>query len=117
MAEAIPHERGEKTVTHHLRPTVLIGLIHSQSRRKFGQIFGADRATLRFVWRSLCASDDGSKFRDLHPTLRGKGPEQLQTSIPIIVHEDAAPYGKKRSVNVLQWDPLLVRGSDIESRF
>ena len=34
-----------------------------------------------------------------------------------IVHEDAAPYGKEQSVNVLQWGPLLTRGSDMESRF
>ena len=34
-----------------------------------------------------------------------------------MIHEDAAPYGKKRSVNVLQWGPLMVKGSDIESRF
>ena len=35
-----------------------------------------------------------------------------------MVHEDAAPYAKKgRSVNALQWGPLLVSASDLESRF
>ena len=113
----IPHEKGEKTITHHLRPTDLIRLIHRQNRSKFGQIFGAIQSSIRDFWASLFASDDGREFKNLHPTLRNKDPEQLQTSIPIVAHEDAAPYGKKRSVNVLQWGPLIVRSNDIESRF
>ena len=68
-------------------------------------------------WRGLFDSLDGREFKDLHPSLQGKTPEQLNTTIPIVVHEDSAPYGKKRSVNVLQWGPLIVRGTDIESRF
>ena len=94
LVRAIPHGRGEKTITHHLRPTDLVRLIQSQKRRKLGQIFGANRETLKWFWESLLASDDGREFKNLHPTLRAKDPEQLQTSIPIIVHEDAAPYGK-----------------------
>ena len=65
----------------------------------------------------MFSTEDGQRFKNLHPTLRLQQPEQLHASIPIVVHEDAAPYGKKRSVNVLQWGPLLVRGSDIELRF
>ena len=107
LVQAVPHERGEKTITHHLRPTDLIRLVHSHNRRNFGQIFGADRATIKEFWGALFASDDGRKFQGLHPTSWAKDPEQLQTSIPIIVHEDAPPYGKKRSVNVLQWGCLL----------
>ena len=94
----------------------MVRLIHSQNRAKFGQIFGADQATLKRFWETLFTSDEGREFKNLHPTLRLKQPEQLHTSIPIVVHEDAAPYGKKRSVLVLQWGPLLVRGSDLESR-
>ena len=117
LVREVPHETGSCTITHLIRPTDLIRLIHSYNRPKFGQIFGADPAALKRFWESLFASEDGREFKDLHPTLRAKDPEQLQTSIPIVVHEDAAPYGKKRSVNVLQWGPLLVKGSDIESRF
>ena len=105
MIQNIPHTLGEDTVTHHLRPTDLIRLIHTHNRAKFGQIFTADPVALKKCWRSLFASEDGREFQQLHPGLRNKSPEDLQTSIPIVIHEDAAPYGKKRSVNVLQWGP------------
>ena len=107
----------EDTLNHTLPPTDLIRLIHSQNRARFGQIFGADPPRLEQFWRSLFDSEDGREFKRLHPGLRDEDPEHLQTSIPLVIHEDAAPYGKKRSVNVLQWGPLLVNGSDIESRF
>ena len=117
MIREVPHQKGERTITHLLRPTDLFRLIHSRNRHKFGQIFGASRTALKSFWTSLFASEDGREFKALHPSLRAKDPEQLQTSIPIVVHEDAAPYGKKRSVNVVQWGPLIVKSSDIESRF
>ena len=73
--------------------------------------------SLGWFWESLFSTEDGQEFKNCHPTLRLQQPEQLQASIPIVAHEDAAPYGKKRSVDVLQWGPLLARGSDMESRF
>ena len=117
MIREVPHRKGERTITHLLRPTDLIRLIHGRNRRKFSQIFGAGRTALKSFWTSLFASEDGREFKALPPSLRAKDPEELQPSIPIVVHEDAAPYGKKRSVNVVQWGPLLIKGSDIESRF
>ena len=117
MVQAVPHAKGENTVTHTLPPTELIRLIHTHNRAKFGQVFSADPVALRKFWRSLFASEDGREFQQLHPGLRNKSPEDLQTSIPIVIHEDAAPYGKKRSVHVFQWPPLLINGSDIESRY
>ena len=117
MVEALPHIRGEATVTHHLRPSELLRLLHSHNRRKFGHIFGTDRAALKSFWEGLFGSPDGQYFKRLHPTLRDKSPKELDTSIPFVAHEDAAPFSKKLSVNLLQWGPLLVRGSDIESRF
>ena len=94
LVREVPHTKGEDTITHLIRPTELIRLIHSHNRRKFGQTFNADQAALKQFWTSLFASEDGREFKNLHPSLRDKSPEQLCTSIPIVVHEDAAPYGK-----------------------
>ena len=104
-------------ITHHLPPTNVIRLIHSYNRRKFAHIFGANKTKLKSFWSGLFRTNEGKHFKALHPILKDKGLEELQTYIPIIVHEDAAPYGKKRSVNVVQWGPLEVHGSDMESRF
>ena len=117
MVLEVPHERGEYHITHHLPPSNVIKMIFSYNRKKFGTIFGADKVKLKRFWSDLFSSDEGKEFQRLHPNLTGRTPEELETSIPFIVHEDAAPYGKKSSVNVLQWGPLLTHGSDIESRF
>ena len=90
MIQEVPHEVGEYTMTHHLPPTEVIRMIHSNNRRKFGTIFGADKMQLEQFWSGLFDSDDGKEFQKLHPTLKDKTANQLQTSIPFIVHEDAA---------------------------
>ena len=69
-------------------------MIHSYNRSKFGTILGANKASLKSCWAGLFSTDEGKEFKSLHPTLRNESPGQLQTSIPFIVHEDAAPYGK-----------------------
>ena len=109
MIRNIPDAGDDDTVTHTLPPTALIRLIHRPNRVKFGQIFGTDRAALKKFWQSLLSSDDGTEFQALHPDLKDKTPEDLETSMPIIIHEDAAPYSKRRGVNVLQWGPLMVK--------
>ena len=86
------------TITHHLCPSLLAGLIHKYNRRKFGVIFGADPAGINDFWESFFGSEDGREFKSLHPNLRDKDPAALKNSIPIVIHEDAAPYGKKKSV-------------------
>ena len=117
LVRPVPHAKKEKTITYHLRPTDLIRLIHSRNRKRFGKIFGANKTELKAFWESLFSTEEGREFKELHPTLRLQQPEDLKTTIPIVVHEDAAPYQKKRSVNVLQWGPLFYHGSDIESRY
>ena len=117
MIRTIPDVGADDTVTHTRPPTAVIRLIHRHNRAKFGRIFGTDRAALKKFWQSLLSSDDGKEFQALHPDLKDKTPEDLETSVPIIIHEDAAPYSKRKGVNVLQWGPLMVNGSDIESRF
>ena len=102
MVRPVPHAKKEKTITHHLRPTDLIRLIHRCNRRKFGKIFGTNKAELKAFWESLFSTEEGREFKELHPALRLQQPEDLKTTIPIVVHEDAAPFQKKRSVNVLQ---------------
>ena len=119
LVHEVPHDKKDKTntLTHHLRPSLLAGLIHKYNRRKFGVIFGADPAGIKGFWESFFGSEDGREFKSLHPSLRDKDPEALKNSIPIVIHEDAAPYGKKKSVMCFQWGPLITHGTDLESRF
>jgi len=69
IIEKVPHRPDEFTVTHTLRPTKLIRLIHRHNRDKFGRIFSADPVFLKEFWRSLFSSEDGKEFQQLHPSL------------------------------------------------
>ena len=59
IVRPVPHEPNEKTITHHLRPSDLIRLIHSHNRRRFGLILGADKATLKSFWEFLFSTEVG----------------------------------------------------------
>ena len=92
LVRPVPHAKKEKTITYHLRPTDLMRLIHSRNRRKFGKIFGANKADLKAFWTSSFSTKEGQEFKELHPTLRLQQPEHLKASIPIVVHEDTERY-------------------------
>ena len=81
MIQDVPSS-GNDSFTHHLPPSEIIRMIHSYNRSKFGTIFGASEASLKSFWADLFSKDEGKEFKSLHPTLRDKSPEQLQTSIP-----------------------------------
>ena len=96
MIREIQDAGHEDTVKHTLHPTDLIRLMHWHNRVKFGRIFGTNRVALYNVWRSLLSNDDGREFQQLHPDLTEKAPDDLKTSVPIIIHEDAAPFSKRK---------------------
>ena len=52
-----------------------------------------------------------------HPSLRNKTAYDLRHSTPLILHEDAGPFSKRGSCNILQWGSLLGIGSDLDIRF
>ena len=87
-----------QSVTHVIPPSNVFRCIHERNREKFGRIFGADKQKLTAFWRNLFASTPGANFKQLHPNIKDKTPEQLNTAIPIIIHEDAAPFGKNKVV-------------------
>ena len=67
LVRPVPHEPREKTITHHLRATDLIRLIHSHNRRKFGLIFGADKAALKWFWECLFSTEVGHNSKTSIP--------------------------------------------------
>ena len=84
MIQEIPISSGSDppAITHHLPPSEIIRMIHGQNRKKFGTIFGANKASPTSSWAALFSTDDGKEFKSLHLILRDRSPEQLQTPIP-----------------------------------
>ena len=83
----------------------------------FSRVLGADKSRLEAFWRNLFASPEGQAYKSLHPILRNKTVEELSSTIPVTLHEDAGPYAKGKSANSLSWQSLLGSGSDLEQNF
>ena len=103
-------------VTHVSHPSALFGRLHKHNRMQFGLTFGADKEKLFGFWTGLFSSHEGRELKKLHPLLRRKSPRSLESTIPIVLHEDAGPYSKRHSTIVVSWSALLGIGTELECK-
>ena len=94
---------------HCILPSTIFKFI-AQFPQQFKLRLGGVAEACTTFWRGLFSSVDGMKFKDLHPHLRGKTLAQLAHCIPLRVHEDAGPFTKTSSMNVVGWSSMLGRG-------
>ena len=83
----------------------------------FRKVAGADEVVVRQFWESLKASDVGARLWDVHPNLGSKTPQDLERTLPLALHEDAGPYVKRRSANVLSFSSVLGVGPEIDCKW
>ena len=81
----------------------------------FHRVTGASVTRLQACWSQLFSSVDGKELHRLHPLLRGRFPADLATSIPIVVHEDAGPFSKRKSCDIIDYSSVLGEGKEIET--
>ena len=103
-------------VTHVSHPSALFGWLHKHNRSQFELTFGADKEKLVGFGTGLFSSRKGRELRRAHPLLRGKSPRSLESTIPIVLHEDAGPYSKRHSAIVVSWSALLGIGTELECK-
>ena len=97
---------GDDCVTHILYPHLLFEFLAVNHRRQFLQYMASTQRELADFWEGLLRSPYGVRLR-AHPHIRGLNIEDLSLCIPLTVHGDAAPYGKRRSTLLVQWGPVL----------
>ena len=107
----------DSSVTSVIKPSAILQILHRSDPATFSRVMGADKSRLEAFWRNLFASPEGQQYKSIHPVLRNKTVEELSSTIPITLHEDAGPYAKGKSANSLSWQPLLGSGSDLEQNF
>ena len=93
-------------ISHIVSPREIIRLLALRYEKRCCSILGIGEAALAHFWghlRSKCAMPD-------HPALRGLAEEEWQTVVPITLHEDAGPFLKNKSVNILSWSSFLFEG-------
>ena len=99
-----------------VRPSSIFRLLHRCKPLQFQQHFGADKAALRYFWSGLFSSQVGREIKAANVFLRGKTLEQLDTMIPLAIHEDAGPFTKTKSTSIISWSPICGFGTDLETR-
>ena len=97
-------------------PSSLIKLLNSKPQM-FRRVLGADTARVEQFWTNLQSSAEGRRVCQLHPFVKGKSPADLRFTLPFTLHEDAGPYSKGHSTNLLSWrEKYLSRRDEYLSR-
>ena len=103
--------------THYIKPTNLIRMIHENYPREFRLRFGADVIKLRAFWNMFFCSPVRRAWATTHTYLTGKGPSDLERTIPIVVHQDAGPISKTQSADVISFSSMLSDGPEKITKF
>ena len=88
-------------------PHEMWAMLHADFPEAFGRCMGASPAALVKFWTSFLKTRYGRHLLICIPSLRGKTPQDLRCTVPLIIHGDAVPYAKKQSAMFGQWGSLL----------
>ena len=109
-------EEPESPVGRFVGVGTLIKELHRNSE-VFKVRLGARKHKVASFWKDLFSSEQGAELKSLHPHLKDVDVSTLATCIPIVIHEDAAPFTKNKSAATCSWSGLLGVGSEIQSKF
>ena len=101
---------------HCLRPAACIKLVHHKPA-SFKLHMGADEDLVARFWHGYRNSADGREAIALHPHLKHFTDEDFKYTVPCVLHEDAGPYSKNRSCDIVSWSSLTGRGSDLLTKY
>ena len=79
--------------------------------------FGMHAGDMHDFWLNLLSSPQGIELQRCHPHLRGKTAHDLRHTVCLSLHEDAGPYAKGKSTNIISWGSVTGDGRDFEQRF
>jgi hypothetical protein len=103
--------------THIILPSSWISLMLRLGPRDFRLRLGADKTKVKTFWEEFYRSPGRLAWARQHPSLRGKGADELCTTVPLAVHEDCGPCTKKLSARCLSFSSVLGEGSEKLTNF
>jgi hypothetical protein len=98
-------------------PSTWLRLLHKDYPRQFRLSLGADKLRLRDFWTSFRARPATREWSAAHPFLMAASIEDLETTIPLTIHVDAAPCSKKKSFLSISFASLLRQGEEKRTQF
>ena len=117
ICKLLSEVRGGGLMSWCIKPTVFFAhLLRSAPDKFLMHMVGGNVNRIEQFWQGLFDSPHGVELRDLHPHLRGKTPADLKYTIPLRLHEDAGPFSKGGSVNIISWSSLLAKGKELAGK-
>lgn len=107
---------GGDMFSHCILPSEIVKLL-TKSESKFAQHLCPNENACAEFWRGFLSSSSGQEYAAVHLHLKNKSVLDLANSIPTRLHEDAGPFSKAKSVDVLCWSSLLGNGSERECKY
>ena len=102
--------------THVIKPSALIAYFAQNRPADMKECLGCDLDNTTAFWRDWFKSKKRVEMAQSHELLRGKTAEDLYTTVPLAVHEDAGPITKRLSANCLTFSSLLATAPEKRSR-
>ena len=102
--------------THGILPSTILKIL-AESPNQFRLRLGADEERLKAFWTDIFSTRDGMELKNLHPFLRNRTIESLKRTIPGRIHEDAGPFTKAKTVNMISWSSLMGSGTELEIKY
>jgi len=98
-------------ISHMVSPVRVLNVLHSRFPDGFRTILGLNEEVLGDFWNRFLPSVASDGFPH-HPALRGLAPQAWRRVVPVCIHEDAGPYVKHRSVNIIFFSSLVAAGGE-----
>ena len=92
---------------HFVEPHKLLKFHLLDAPDRFVRHTGAEPDAVEQFWSSLLSSIVGQEMQQEHSFLRGRTPHSLRHTLPLVIHEDAAPFSKRCSVSVVSCSNIL----------
>ena len=106
-----------RLVTHMVLPSRLIEMLQTKFPTKFATLLGAAESKLQTFWSRFRAHPDFQKHVASFPALAHLQEHDWSKMVPLTFHEDAGPYIKGASVNIISFTGLLGRGPEKTSQY
>ena len=107
----------DQLVNHMVLPSRLLEFFQVRYPRKFATSLGVDETAIKAFWDNLRTHPDFAHFAHSNSVLRSMHEADWARLVPLTVHEDAGPYTKRSTVNIISFTGVLGRGPEKTSQF
>ena len=114
--EHILSATGDPAIDWMIVPHKMFHFLWSTFPDKFSRSLGLDPQLCFDCWSNLYSSDEGQRLWAEHPHLRGKTPADLRFTAPLTLFQDAGPFTKKKSFEMVSLAGLLGMGAELDSK-